>query len=570
MGQISKKLARRFTKWSGRFRQEARTIPIPKDVHDVETLVKDGHDPWGRPLPRGIQGGIQGKEENAMRLTLRSVSTCIVVMGVAMAVPAGDRAAGDQQQKAGSEAHHLAGPSAATGRLPFEDSPFGFHPATVPPNIGGGDRWRCARQLGVRWHRPVVYAFWFLCQPTHEDYAEGTFRWRPLDDSLGQVPEGINVLWNLSARNYTPEGSWLPRDVEGYEAYVRAVVERYDGDGVEDAPGSPVVRYWQVENEPNLSHWGGTPRQYAGLLRHAYKAARQANPQCKIVIGGVGGWVGRGPNSSLLGFRRFHLPVLEQLEGTGFDIFDYHWYGNARGDYRGYGRVHGEVRAALDRHGFKHAPIWITEMGSFSGAPRGNPPQSESDQAADLVRRYVYPLSLGVEKVFWAFGLVEGFKRDNDYFDHTGLIYDGRDGEDRGRGVRKLAYFTYQLMTEKLEGKRFADALPDLPENVYAYRFGKGPDAVTVVWWDWWNEPQATGKTVTLPMPGGARVTSAITDRQGRRRSWQAKASGGLVTLDLAKAPLLLAPGGEGDRGDRGKSLTGDRGGTMDRNTAGR
>jgi len=45
MGQISKKRTRRFTKWSGQFRQEARTIPIPKDVHDVETLVKDGHDP---------------------------------------------------------------------------------------------------------------------------------------------------------------------------------------------------------------------------------------------------------------------------------------------------------------------------------------------------------------------------------------------------------------------------------------------------------------------------------------------------------------------------------------------
>ena len=45
MGQISKKLARRFTKWSGQFRQAARTVPIPKDVRDVEALVKDGLDP---------------------------------------------------------------------------------------------------------------------------------------------------------------------------------------------------------------------------------------------------------------------------------------------------------------------------------------------------------------------------------------------------------------------------------------------------------------------------------------------------------------------------------------------
>ncbi len=45
MGQISKKLTRRFTKWSGRFRQSTKNIPAAKDVRDVETLVKKGHDP---------------------------------------------------------------------------------------------------------------------------------------------------------------------------------------------------------------------------------------------------------------------------------------------------------------------------------------------------------------------------------------------------------------------------------------------------------------------------------------------------------------------------------------------
>ena len=45
MGQISEKLARRFNKWRGQFRRQARTVHIPRDVRDVETLVKDGHDP---------------------------------------------------------------------------------------------------------------------------------------------------------------------------------------------------------------------------------------------------------------------------------------------------------------------------------------------------------------------------------------------------------------------------------------------------------------------------------------------------------------------------------------------
>jgi len=45
MGQISKKLARRFGRWGGRFRQAARTIPIPEDMQDVATLVDDDLDP---------------------------------------------------------------------------------------------------------------------------------------------------------------------------------------------------------------------------------------------------------------------------------------------------------------------------------------------------------------------------------------------------------------------------------------------------------------------------------------------------------------------------------------------
>jgi hypothetical protein len=45
MGPISEKLARRFDKWSKRFQRQVKTVPIPKDVRDVKTLVRDGYDP---------------------------------------------------------------------------------------------------------------------------------------------------------------------------------------------------------------------------------------------------------------------------------------------------------------------------------------------------------------------------------------------------------------------------------------------------------------------------------------------------------------------------------------------
>ena len=39
---------------------------------------------------------------------------------------------------------------------------------------------------------------------------------------------------------------------------------------------------------------------------------------------------------------------------------------------------------------------------------------------------------------------MDGFKGDDGYFDHTGLIYDGEDSGDLGLGVKKLAYYTYK------------------------------------------------------------------------------------------------------------------------------
>jgi hypothetical protein len=49
MGRISKKLEARFTVWAGQYRQQIgklkKSVPIPKDVHDVQSLVSQGHDP---------------------------------------------------------------------------------------------------------------------------------------------------------------------------------------------------------------------------------------------------------------------------------------------------------------------------------------------------------------------------------------------------------------------------------------------------------------------------------------------------------------------------------------------
>ena len=90
-------------------------------------------------------------------------------------------------------------------------------------------------------------------------------------------------------------------------------------------------------------------------------------------------------------------------------------------------------------------------------------------------------------------------------FDYTGLVYDGCDfvnnkyecgsnvGYDKGRGVKKLAYYTYKKMTEVLEGSDW-DNIETIQEKdgVYVYKFTKNNKPVWVAWNDNDSEKQVT------------------------------------------------------------------------------
>jgi len=394
----------------------------------------------------------------------------------------------------------------------------------------------------VRWHRPPVYAFWFLVQP---DLGSPTYDWSLYDAQYGAVPAGVNILANVTvgpeSEGYSLPGSYLPVDSAKYQAFVRATVERYDGDGVSDMPGLAVpIRYWQVDNEPNTGPSTGRAG-FAQLQALTYAAIKDACPGCKVLIGGVAGF----PTGYVEGFLTNYAPILTALNGQYVDIFDFHWYGNATGDYRLLGDALAVIQAKLTEYGFGAIPIWVTEMGTYSGDPAGPffAYQSEEQQAGDLLKRFVYPISLGIEKVFPAFGLIEGFKYDDGYFDHTGLIYDGQGSNDRGYGVKKIGYYTYKLMTQKLEGASFQYEMTGLPANVYGYVFsGAAGGSVTVLWYDDFAGGAPT-RDATLPVAApSALVTNAVTDQAGNVTSVLLPVSNGSVTLTLGQSPVFVEP----------------------------
>lgn len=204
----------------------------------------------------------------------------------------------------------------------------------------------------------------------------------------------------------------------------------------------------------------------------------------------------------------------------------------------------------------------IREMGSYSGAPASTrrsknknplPYQTERQQALDYLKRFVYPLSRGVDKIFPAFGLMEGFKHDDGYFDHTGLIYDGEWADDPGLGVKKLSYYTYKLMTEKLEGSDWNNIeIIQESDNIYVYKFIKNGEPVWVVWWDYFDD-DGSSKTVTLNVGNlnSVKITEAVPDAESGIelnegdypnffRMETKTVSNGQVTITLGESPIFV------------------------------
>ena len=93
------------------------------------------------------------------------------------------------------------------------------------------------------------------------------------------------------------------------------------------------------------------------------------------------------------------------------DVLDLHWFGTADGAYPLRDTATGQdvlarIRVTLAGHGFPaDLPLWITEIGSYSGDPVDlsdavSSPQTERQQAGDYFKRFLYPLRRASARFF--------------------------------------------------------------------------------------------------------------------------------------------------------------------------
>lgn len=201
------------------------------------------------------------------------------------------------------------------------------------------------------------------------------------DVFLCEDPLGIKDLGNCGIPSYRCK----PNDMEAYKEFLSALVERYDGDGINDMPGLKIpIKYWEISNEPDmqseeLTFFIGDEQDYFELLKESYNTIKETCEDCKVLHAGCAGQQEE--------FLLFWENVFELGGGNYFDIGNIHFIGS--GDL-----------STLNTKAFKDLmneynidkPVWVTEAEFPS-------------QDSDVLSSSQGAFNAGAEKIFFV-----GFK----------------------------------------------------------------------------------------------------------------------------------------------------------------
>ena len=356
--------------------------------------------------------------------------------------------------------------------------------------LGSGDELECVVRFGLFGISGIIPDKTYFAE-LPLDVGTSGFWLGPSMDYFGSNKEQLHTRQMREFVEYglTPIATFYLGDVGPEEAAAAEAIVRYYSSGEGAAAVGVPVTYWELGDEQN-GGWGTScdPREYARRVSILAPAIRAACPSCSIVMGGLLDGQEMGDWALEPYFRSF----LEAGGAEWIDVYAFHYYGLARPHaalpgaqlYDSAIPIVDTMRGLMDAFGVGNRPIWVTETSTFSGG-MGAIEQSESDQAADLVKRYVLLWSLGVEVVQWCYLTEPQYEGTGvGFFDQSGLVYDGEGPYDRGAGVKKRAYFAYQHLVQRLR-----DAEPlglTATSGVTVARFALRGEPIAVLWQDPW------------------------------------------------------------------------------------
>lgn len=370
-----------------------------------------------------------------------------------------------------------------------EGSHFGFmHPQ---------DAYLMARILGVSWERPHEGPFiWNEIEP-----GRGSYNWdRPDGYVVESQASGFNIMatiWPFASwdqknchserecRGYGFDGKGelptlrcKPCDMGAYSSFVQALVERYDGDGLEDMPGLKYpIKYWEAGNEPEmdgdeLTFFKGNSSDYLEVLKETYDAVKVSDPDANVLHAG---FAGMGADT-----RRFWSPIYSEASGF-FDIANVHSVGSNDDKL-----FINEMKEFMREHRV-NKPVWITEA-QYNGRDGS---QSQEDFASLLARSMVFALGNGAEKIFYT-----GLTSPSPGHDNAALL--------TLSGSKTPVYYAYQVLVDKLD---YFDSVEKITGSQYKFNVSERP--VWVLWGDGELPADLTGIVKVTDIQGGGELFEA-------------------------------------------------------------
>lgn len=451
----------------------------------------------------------------------------------------------------------------------YADSPFGF--LMAPPQPG------YLLDLDVNWFVTGIHlAPWedIETSPGQYDFSRTDKIFSYLSENgLNTVVElrAINPLYGTQSGKRGPLGAAYPeRYMRQWAAFVTAFVERYDGDHINDAPGHPVVRTYQLSHEilmpghfTGKGFWRENPDKYADYFKTTYDAVKRACSDCSLYL--IGGFyedfLSKGEKDlkgASVAEDGFFINLLEVFARRGLRFeplgFDYHYWSawnfvpqSGPDSYLLHQEIIDRIARLARSHGYQDDQVSIisTESG-VNGLL-----ETEADQAVYIVKSYASAIAAGQDHLFWT-SLVE-YGQEAGLYLHMGLVNNPR---HQGYSHNKLGYYTYKLMVDKLKETDWSRVrfVRNGEGNVFVVEFpGRdGRPPVYVAWWDAFNEPGRKKKevqlqlgldtaTITSAVPeggSGREITAAATFRTETRR-----AVGKTLSLELGHEPVFIEPG---------------------------
>jgi len=466
---------------------------------------------------------------------------------------------------------------------------------------------------GLTYAKPQgIFGMWRHLEPE-----QGIYNWKPMDDLVIEYQQagfsGIQLLisaessWaSVSPPSLVNKGNTLPKVEfrDAYLAYVKGFVERYDGDGIDDAPGLLYpVHHFGLERE-FTGYWPSDAADYIQLLELAYPAIHEADPQAEVIIVAIlmvdvfdGNpdpvELERRLTTSQKGIRKSISEIQKILAACEYyDIIDFH----SLGDYVEIKPTTAWLREQLEINNCDPKPIWIGDAFSMSalvgygGRPAWPGTNENLDQVIDTLKLVANPKVDGHgEAKSWLYGLMaeglvkkiavsageglmginignlEDWKTNLPVVDAAsvplvgasmfmGMMETRVTQQQSGEGLppyrtptgpARPSFYALKLANEKISGFTTVEKL-DLGHDIWAYEFSHDSGPLWVLWYDtgtlYFPGEKPPEKSVNLPFEYDSALITVTPTEIGLEtpESFELDTDGGLLSLTLDQTPIFI------------------------------